>query len=464
MENIFRQQIPGAERSIRVNSRGWFALFTGLNLAFAVCYMMCKPAWNHTLSWTARCGTAFMYLVVVWCVGSLGTWITLPGEAPQQLGPLRQSGLRGWIFLPAIALFLRSDSIWAQLLAVIAAALMAISLNRASAPPDDFPIAPRSLFAAEIRLAPGSSLSFVLSSLVYAAMIAAVADRIVLATAFLAAISFLVVLRLASRRTKSVERLHPTRTIVRKAEPSLLFALAFYLILIALSPTQHPGFAVFGLGGLASHPRAAKEPTDPHPSSLGYRTIVLWPPEKHEKVIIAPPHKIEASSIRAAKPMVIPFFGPYWYFKYPGEVPGSNTRISHGDPLKANVRSTDSYPLLMEAHQHLDDPIDLACCSELQIVFRNDVSAGALAVGISLIDSHLPARLSENLGVKVVPGHAFEAAIDSEATVEETLTFRLPKDGLIQSFDDINVTLMPDPRHRTDGRKVAVERFILIPN
>jgi hypothetical protein len=59
----------------------------------------------------------------------------------------------------------------------------------------------------------------------------------------------------------------------------------------------------------------------------------------------------------------------------------------------------------MEAHQHLSDPIDLDCSREMQIVFRNDVSVGALAVGICLTNSHSKGTQSQNLGVKyVAPG------------------------------------------------------------
>ena len=154
MEAADHQTTTGQEHSTRLTSRGWFAFLTGLNLAFFVCYMMCKPSWNHTLSWTARLGTAFFYLLVACTAGTLATWLMLPGESRQQFRTLLHGGFRGWIFLPAIALFLQLESIWAQLLAVAMAALMAMYLYRSTTTPEPPRPSPQNLFATDIQIAP----------------------------------------------------------------------------------------------------------------------------------------------------------------------------------------------------------------------------------------------------------------------------------------------------------------------
>jgi hypothetical protein len=186
---------------------------------------------------------------------------------------------------------------------------------------------------------------------------------------------------------------------------------------------------------------------------------VLWPIEKKEKTITAPFVKSGGSSPGITKPWSIPFDGPYWYFNFWAESVGANSRTAHGDPLKVNVRSTDDAPLLMEARQQLLKPLDLTCCREMQIVIRNDVSLGALAVGVSLTDSHAKGNRSQSLGVKAVASNS-----SGTAPVEQVLTFPFPEHRLIRSFDSITVSLLPDPKHRTAGRRVAVERFVLIPN
>ena len=118
----------------------------------------------------------------------------------------------------------------------------------------------------------------------------------------------------------------------------------------------------------------------------------------------------------------------------------------------------------MEAHQLLSDPIELACCREMQVVFRNDVSLGAFAVGLSLTDSHSKGKLSQTLGVKYVAPSPANQRPGNTLPVEETLIFPLPKQGVIKKFDGITVILLPDAKHLTAGRKVAVERFVIIPN
>ncbi len=208
----------------------------------------------------------------------------------------------------------------------------------------------------------------------------------------------------------------------------------------------------------------AKQQSAPEHTGGGYRTIVLWPIQKKEKTIIAPAVRMGGAPSGITKPWSIPFDGPYWYFKFSAESPGANSRTVHGDPLKVNVRSTDEAPLLMEAHQRLTKALDLACCREIQVVIRNDSSRGAFAVGLALTDSQAKGIRSQNLGVKMVDPGVEPQGASSPSPVEQTLIFPLPKHRLIRSFDGITVSLLPDPKYRTAGRRVAVERFLLIPN
>jgi hypothetical protein len=153
---------------------------------------------------------------------------------------------------------------------------------------------------------------------------------------------------------------------------------------------------------------------------------------------------------------VIPFYGPYWYFKFEGETPGKDSQATKGDPLKVNVHSTDRLPLLMEAHQRLAGPIEMASCGEMQMVITNDGAQGALGVGLTLTDSSSKKKVGLNLGIKGALNH-------ETGQMEETITFPIPKKSALQRFDEITVTFVPDPRHATSGRKVAVEKFVVVP-
>jgi hypothetical protein len=183
-------------------------------------------------------------------------------------------------------------------------------------------------------------------------------------------------------------------------------------------------------------------------------------------MLTLPSLETNAFSQNKAKPWIIPFYGPYWYFKISGEAPGRMARTTRGDPLKVNVRSTDDAPLLMEAHQYLSESVDLACCREIQVVFRNDVSLGASEVGLSLTDSHakVKSKVSQSLGIKPIDLNTPPQLDGGTSPIEETVTFPLPKPGTIRKFDQITIILLPHLRYSTAGRKVAIERFVMVPN
>jgi hypothetical protein len=255
------------------------------------------------------------------------------------------------------------------------------------------------------------------------------------------------------------------REIAQRSHPYGLMAAAFCFVFLALSVSAASNGIFPGLGGAPPKPEAPKSPQDLRErAASGYQTIVLWPIEKKEKVIPAPHLKVDSLASGEAKQWVIPFYGPYWYFKFAGESPGPNARTTKGDPLKVNVYSTDRAPLLMEAHQQLDEAIDMDCCREMQVVFRNDVSLGAMGVGISLTDSSSPMKRPQMLGVKFIDPNLLEYGQSNATPVEETLTYLFPKHATIKKFDEITVMLLPDAKHATAGRKVAVERFVIVPN
>jgi hypothetical protein len=457
-------------------NRIWFALATGLNLAIVVCYLTCKPpqphTQTHTLSWQARLFTSAVYLLVACLIGALGTWVTLPQSLRRHFRPLALYGIRGWVFVPAIVLFTQYGSIWAPLIAV-APALMAAHLDRfvdailkpAPEVPRSQQYLQRTLFTSEVRLAPTSWLPFGLSLLLYGVLLSVIRREIELLTLFLAACTFLFARQIIAAQTKNED---PDKEVDRRRPWSYSFiAAAFCFLFLALSVSPHvwqdPLLA--WKRPSSSPPPQKKQPTPQERSSSGYRAIVLWPIQKKEKVVPSPP-ATNASSRGTAKPWVIPFYGPYWYFKSFGETPGPNARTTRGDPLKVNVHSTDKGPLLMEAHQYLPDPVDMTCCREMQIVFRNDASLGAFAVSISLADSHSKGTPTQSLGVKFVspsPTLAGQPTLNP-SPIEETLTFPFPIHAAIKKFDAITVVLLPDANQRTAGRKVAVERFVMLPH
>ncbi len=455
---------PTAER--RYGRVGWFALATGLNLAIAACSLICKSPQSLTFSWETRVFRSAFYLLLACLMGATGTWMLLPSSSDGRFRALYHCGARGWIFLPATILFLQQESVFGPLVAVLGAASMAAYLFRfTGVMPKGARKIPRSqrylervLFTTQVRLAPTSWIPFGLSLCFYGAFLSAVTGSLILVTLLLVTATFLIVLQIVRAQIKG-EQGDPAD---RRSRPYSLIGIAFCCVFVALSASS----SRLTLQGWRRSPPsgAVKQPVlSPHASS-GYHTIVLWPIQKKENVIPSPPVNTTALASGMAKPWIIPFYGPYWYFKFAGESPGPTARTARGDPLKVNIRSTDASPLLMEAHQHLSEPIDMACCRAMQTVLTNDASLGAIAVGLSLTDTQSKGAPSQSLGVKFATSNGADQRAEDSASIEETLMFLFPKARSIQRFDAITVTLLPDATHRTVGRKVAVERFVMLPN
>jgi hypothetical protein len=445
------------------NRPRWLAVVTGLNLAIAVSYLLCKPPQTHTLSLNARLLSSAAYILIACAAGSFGTWIALSRDSRHQFPSLALWSIRCWVFLPSIMMFLREKAVWAPLIAFLSAILMAVYLSRMpgvtayrpSQQAETHQDIEKYIFITQLHFEPVSWATFTASLCLYGAVTSAIAGKTALLTLLLAIGTFLLVSQIIATQSKARDQASP------RSRPYSLLTSAFLCVFVALSvPGQMR--SVHMQDPAASALRSARQASQGN-SSAGYRTIVLWPVPKKEKMIISPSLAIDTTAGHKAKPWVIPFDGPYWYFKIPGESPGSMARTAHGDPLKVNVRSTDSSPLLMEAHQYLPDPVDLSCCREIQVVFSNDVSLGASQVGISLTDSHAKSKPTQSLGIKSIPISDLDPMQAGTLPVEQTVSFPLPKPGTIRQFDQITVVLLPHHQFSTAGRKVAIERFIMIP-
>ncbi|MEO6815365.1 MAG: hypothetical protein ABI177_01585 [Edaphobacter sp.] len=443
-------------RPLTARRRG-LAMIFGLSLAFAVSYFICQPPRSHTHSVGSRLFAAAAYILTACIAGAVGIWIALPRKT-RQFRSVALWGIRCWLFLPSIMIFLRENALWAPLIAFASAVLMALYLSRMpeATTPRSTQEVEKNSFITQLHFRRISAATIAVSLCLSGAVISAMTERTALLTLLLAIGSFLLLSQIIA--TQSTTNPRPSQ----KPRPYELLASAFLCLFVALTvPGQmlhidlEPAFA--------SPPQSSRHASRKN-SSAGYSTIVLWPLPK-KKTIIAPPRtQSEAASGHKTKPWVIPFDGPYWYFKFPGESPGPLARNAHGDPLKVNVRSTDSSPLLMEAHQYLPAPVDLSCCRELQIVFRNDASLGASEVGIQLTDSHAKSKSTQSLGIKPIASDSSSQPPQNASPIEETVTFPIPKSATIKQFDQITVALLPRYPYRTAGRKVEIERFIMIPN
>lgn len=250
----------------------------------------------------------------------------------------------------------------------------------------------------------------------------------------------------------------------------LILLLAVFVISLALLVWLRDGWmdarshGLFGGdGGLHTHSAHLLKSSGEQVRS-SYVGIVLWPPPKKKTEIVPPPSHMHSMWVwNTSKPLVIPFDGPYWYFKAPDKQPSPKARIVHGIPTRVDIHSTDWHPLLMEAHQNLGSSINLDCCQEMDLTITNaDNRPGRIAIGVMLTDSTSPDKPSQYLGEKSIVSSEAPHFSMNRSPIEETLRFQIPS-GKIRRFDGITVVFLSAKERALGGAKVSIQQFTLIP-
>jgi hypothetical protein len=240
-------------------------------------------------------------------------------------------------------------------------------------------------------------------------------------------------------------------------------AVVFFLITTALTPYLQKAY---GLRSLLSY--FAIEPAHTKPAvrpafASDYSGIILTlPPKPHPRIEpISRANPIDFSA-PLARPVVIPFDGAYWYFKPRESRPRFDALVRQGDPLKANVRSTDGRQLVMEAHQTLATPIAGDCCRALRIELLNgDDRPSPIRVELRLATRRPGSPLS--LGIVTIPFSQLQPISRSRAPVPESLEFSMPAAARTRLFDEITVVIKAPPDNTLAGSKIAIQNFVLVP-
>jgi hypothetical protein len=240
---------------------------------------------------------------------------------------------------------------------------------------------------------------------------------------------------------------------------------------IALLPYLKLGGAGSGLLAVLHAKRTVAASSGPKPpvirprSSRFYSGVVLFLPPK-PKVLVAPPAPdsgARANGLRL-KPVVIPFDGVYWYFQVPDDRPEPDAPVVRGDPAKASVRSTNSYPISMEAHQYLGSPVRMDCCRTLRVELVNaDNRPGIIVLEVVLKHGAGKGSTAQSLGNLVVPSSVARETASGRSAVDETLTFPLPAHARNLLFDEIAVVVKPARERELLGARIAIQQFELVP-
>ncbi len=444
------------------------ALFGSL-WAVAVAYVLQQKLHPRTFSWAGLFLRAALYIGITLVAGCFGIWVaSILRKRQSALGLARLSRTVGaaWLFLPCLAVLQSRQSWWIFVAGTLIAVIAALSLRSLFPEATQSDIPPLAVETAAMPslygLPPANSQllrSLFIVLCTQAAIFCAINGYLVLALALFTLAIYLIVWRWSASDHDLVPALSSRRTA------GGLCVIALLCTVVALLPFSGSGMQ-FGRLGIAE--RSARKDhllTNRIASDYDYMgVIVLSPVVKRTKILPPVPHLDSALTGRASEPLVIPFDGPYWYFKQPHTDPGPRAHVIHKQATDINVRSTNWLPLRMEAHQNLGLPIDLACCREIDIALTNaDNRPGTITLDMLLTNSATHGSSTEDLGNQLIPSSEVDPLPSSRAPVHELLKFPIPPHGVLRQFNAITVVFQPSRNRAQLGAKVSIQNFTLIP-
>ena len=373
-----------------------------------------------------------------------------------------------WVWMPAIVLFLRRDFIWAPLLAALAVTLPARSTQwlRTKAErsiPSDATGQPaqQPIFAATLHPIPWDWHGLIIAICVYASCASFFDGDTPLACIIAAAGAFLFAQRHAAAWDGRAEVLSSPR----RAQTRLIWStvLAILITALALMPGQQSSGGFDILSVAAKSAKATKKPDVTEPGGLGsYHSVILWP-EKPEKQLIVPPDLLNAAPL--TQPQTIRFSGEYWYFESPAEEPGPNAHMAHGNPMDVSIRTLNTRPLMMQAHQKLAKSIKLSSVRAIDITMLNrDNDPGILSIGVTLTDSAASDyRGGLDLGLQPLVSTQPDHFTLKTVPASEKLHFSVPVPSRQRRFDGITVMILPTASRMHSGAHIAIDHFDLVP-
>ena len=196
---------------------------------------------------------------------------------------------------------------------------------------------------------------------------------------------------------------------------------------------------------------------------------VILRPKSEERVMVTPPSPTRRifdgkPTDNRVDPVSIPFYGAYWFYRTSDKTLPPDSVESRGDPASMSFKTTDYSPMSMEARQNFGSPIDLSCCRAIEVVISNgDRRPGTVRVELILTNTTLPGRPHQSLGIVPVNSTLHWFPGDARPPVTEVLTFTVPAQTTIQSFDEAAIRFeLRSPRDRWSAM-IAIQKFRMIP-
>lgn len=441
----------------------------------------------HRYSWATLVGRALGYAVFAYAWSAAitcGLYLAIPRRERGDLlwNTLRTSAAAVW-FAPAILLLSQRSpaTLAAALVLVVSATKLLYSEWRVLHPVEELePLwqpadalfgeakPPRPFFLREVAPALAVSLS------IQAAVIAALMHIHLLAGALFATSAAM--LTVFSISTGAVDANRP------RDLPRSILGVILTILMAA-------GLTVGGLrgrvrrGGSGAYPESAQTPgpNDPAPGAQpaqppnlapqmaatapdgSFPGVILQPELQKVPKLVMPVMTSDRGLFGTeAHPFSIAFEGEYWMYRFPYRRPPPNSFLRKGTPAAFSFSTPDHWPLMMEARQKLDQPIDFKCCRKVQVELWNaDRYPGTVWVELFALNTEgtgPPLRsFLGNAQVQSVP----DLTKDPVVAIPETLEF--PITASPNTVNELAVVFRLERPRMDKSARIAISRFVLVP-
>jgi hypothetical protein len=241
----------------------------------------------------------------------------------------------------------------------------------------------------------------------------------------------------------------------------------FLLTCLALTPLLQAGLN----SGAFSHAvmagtRAVTPLAIQHDTGHAYTGVVLLaPPLPKHRILTPEPVSLQSHSFRPSRPLVIAFDGAYRYLAVHPHLGTHDLLTQRGDPLVANVHTTDNSPLSMEARQRLGSRIQASCCRGIDVdVVNGDDRFGRIDMEM-LLEDITPGgtTITRSLGTVPVRSSLEKHISINRAPINETLHFNIASDASGMRFNNIILRFKLSEHRNLAGAKVRIKDFKLTP-
>jgi hypothetical protein len=161
-------------------------------------------------------------------------------------------------------------------------------------------------------------------------------------------------------------------------------------------------------------------------------------------------------------PLRIEFDGVYWYFQAPDPRPRRDAKVVRGDPMRARIRSTNTVPIQMEAHQRLPEHTPMHRYGDIVVRMRDGDNLPGL-VRISLLLGGEKGTGPLLLGTQILESSRTRHGYQSRPAVEEELRFPVLAAARGRNWAEMVVRVEPERARAQAGAHIAVVDFRLEP-